>query len=228
MLGRMAAPQQSALWEFLRGHGEIAAREAEALAALRAVHRRPINLRRHELTTATAALRGAKLSALIDGEEESAHTTAYSLLTEEKLQGVARNFLRAPAQVCAQLDVLCGGEGKARQPQRIHGLARLADGVDGQVLYPQIVHGEVLGRKIFGPRSGQVARVAGRLAAVASGCDPRGLAVPEVYLHRHARRYVELMGNWEEDPAAAVEFLLEAWIAGAAEAESIAAEAAGA
>lgn len=224
----MASPRQLALWEFLRAQGEIAAREAEAKEALRAVHRRPINLRRHEVTTAASALRGAKLSALLEGAEEPGHTTSYSLLTEEKLQGVARNFLRAPAQVCAQLDVLCGGEGKARQPQRIHGLARLAGDVEGQVLYPQIVHGEVLGRKIFGPRSGQVARVAARLAAVASGFDPRGLAVPEVYLHRHARRYAEVMGAWEDEPAAAVEFLLEAWIAGAAEAESIAAEAAGA
>lgn len=224
----MASPRQLALWEFLRAQGEIAAREAEAKEALRAVHRRPINLRRHEVTTAASALRGAKLSALLEGAEAPGHTTSYSLLTEEKLQGVARKFLRAPAQVCAQLDVLCGGEGKARQPQRIHGLARLAGDLEGQVLYPQIVHGEVLGRKIFGPRSGQVARVAARLAAVASGFDPRGLAVPEVYLHRHARRYAEVMGAWEEEPAAAVEFLLEAWIAGAAEAESIAAEAAGA
>ncbi|KAA8722319.1 hypothetical protein [Corynebacterium spheniscorum] len=224
----MASPQQLALWEFLRAQREIAAREAEAKEALRAVHRRPINLRRHEVTTAASALRGAKLSALLEGDDASRHTTSYSLLTEEKLQGVARNFLRAPAQVCAQLDVLCGGEGKARHPERIHGLARLAGDVEGQVLYPQIVHGEVLGRKIFGPRSGQVARVAARLAAVASGFDPRGLAVPEVYLHRHARRYAEVMGAWEDGPAAAVEFLLEAWIAGAAEAESIAAEAAGA
>lgn len=224
----MASPQQSALWEFFRGQGEIAAREAEALEALRAVHRRPINLRRHEVTTAASALRGAKLSALLEGAGAPGHTTSYSLLTEAKLQEAARNFLRAPAQVFAQLDVLCGGQGKALQSQRIHGLARLAGGVEGQVLYPQIVHGEVLGRKIFGQRSGQVARVAARLAAVASGFDPRGLAVPEVYLHRHARRYAELMGAWDKEPAAAVEFLLEAWIAGAAEAESIAAEAAGA
>ena len=64
--------------------------------------------------------------------------------------------------------------------------------------------------EFFGPRSGSIARVASRVTAVMTGFDPRGLAVPETYLHRY-----------QDDPKDPV-FLLRAWEAGAEEAEGIA------
>ena len=48
------------------------------------------------------------------------------------------------------------------------------------------------------------------MTAVMTGFDPRGLAVPETYLHRH-----------QDDPKDPV-FLLRAWETGAEEAEGIA------
>ena len=51
-----------------------------------------------------------------------------------------------------------------------------------------VVHGELLALTPFGSADGVVARAAARLTAVATGLDPKGLAVPEV---GHLRRRPE-------------------------------------
>ena len=52
-----------------------------------------------------------------------------------------------------------------------------------------VVHGELLALAPFGSADGVVARAAARLAAVGSGLDPKGLAVPEVGHLRRAAEY---------------------------------------
>ena len=91
------------------------------------------------------------------------------------------------------------------------------------MLLPQVVHAEILAHELFGNRSGLVARAAGRLAAVTTGLDPRGLAVPETYLLRHRDEYLAAARAWAQGSAGEfLELSLRSWIAGAEEAEAIA------
>ena len=89
----------------------VADAEQRASAAIAAVHRRPVNLRRSEITSSESAVRGARLSALLSGGSEDAEVSAYSLLAPAQLQATARTFQRAPLQVLARLDALLGGSG---------------------------------------------------------------------------------------------------------------------
>lgn len=52
-----------------------------------------------------------------------------------------------------------------------------------------VVHGELLALKPFGSADGVVARGVARLVTIASGLDPHGLGVPEVYWMRRAADY---------------------------------------
>lgn len=205
-----------------------------AVAAIAAVHRRPVSLRRSDLTGSESVLRGARTSALIDdpGVRLSdsptgglgAAISVYSLLAPDSLDASARTFLRAPLQILARMDVLAGGDGHpidARAGARLQGLSRLVSmDTAWAALLPVIVHGEILAHRPFGPRSGVIARAASRLAAVSNGFDPRGLAVPETYLNRHREEYLASAdGGYGGEFA---EVVLQAWVAGAAEAEAIA------
>ena len=191
----------------------VADAEQRASAAIAAVHRRPVNLRRSEITSSESAVRGARLSALLSGGSEDAEVSAYSLLAPAQLQATARTLQRAPLQVLARLDALLGGSGTPLSgASRLSTLAQLIVGPahPRAGLLPVFVHMELEAGEFFGPRSGSIARVASRVTAVMTGFDPRGLAVPETYLHRY-----------QDDPKDPV-FLLRAWEAGAEEAEGIA------
>lgn len=226
----------------LAARGRIAALAEQARADLAAVHRRPAVLRKPAIIAGEAAVRGARLSALIDGhplvdsatrevaaDSPLAHAlSAYSLVAPSPVvdRSVA-TWLRAPAQLLAQLDVRAGGRGRPVTADGAHrlrtlGAVILAPGIDGTVA-TQVVHGEIAGHGIFGPRSGLVARVAARVSAVASGFDPAGLAVPEVFYSRHRARYEQMLAAFGDGDGVvdAVEFFLEAWIAGAAEGAAI-------
>ncbi|QMV86291.1 hypothetical protein HW450_06190 [Corynebacterium hindlerae] len=193
-----------------------------ATETIAAVHRRPVSLRRSAVTSSEAVLRGARLSALIDAIPAETAIDVASVLAPDAVEGTARTFLRAPLQVLARMDVLAGGDGKPTD--NVVALQQLAQViVTGHEFLPGVVHGVVLGCQPFGARSGVIARAASRLAAVATGFDPRGLTVPEVYLHRHARAYQEL--DFLSDPKQFCDFQLRAFIAGATEAESIARQA---
>jgi hypothetical protein len=107
----------------------------------------------------------------------------------------------------------------------------LADLVAGGTSVPApvlvaVVHGELLGLAPFPTANGVVARAAARLAAVAAGLDPKGLAVPEVGHLRHAARYREAAAGFAagtpEGIAGWLRHCCEQWEAGAAEGLSIA------
>ena len=52
-----------------------------------------------------------------------------------------------------------------------------------------VAHGELLTLAPFGTADGVVARAVSRLVTIASGLDPHGLGVPEVYWMRHSGDY---------------------------------------
>ncbi|GAB3711180.1 hypothetical protein [Corynebacterium nasicanis] len=214
--------------------GDVAALADSARQAIAAVHRRPVSLRRAEVTGSESVLRGARTSALLDdpsirlGDEPTGvlglSISVSSMLAPDSLQSSARVFGRAPLQILARMSVLAGGGGRPEgSPERLQRLAALLTGDAHDVLLPQVVHAEILAHALLGEHSGLVARAAGRLAAVSTGFDPRGLAVPETYLLRHRTEYLAAAQAWAE--GSAVEFLelsLRSWIAGAEEAEAIA------
>lgn len=188
----------------------------QATDAIAAVHRRPVSLRRADVTSSEGVLRGAKLSALIDAQPAETAIAVATLLAPDTVETSARIFLRAPLQILARMDVLAGGDGKPdSNVAALQQLARVI--VSGTDFLPGVVHGLLLESGSFGPRTGIIARAASRLAAVATGFDPRGLTVPEVFLHRHREEYLGLSFSREF-----LDFQLRAFIAGAAEADSIA------
>lgn len=220
---------------------ESAQRAAEAIAK---VHRRPAGLRKPDVISSESLLRGARASVALDGGEfprDSAGTSGlvgaaahavsvYALLAPERLATSARTFQRAPLQVLARMDVAAGGTGTpAGDAARVQRLASLIvapeaqRGVAFDRLLPVVVHAEIAAGGLFGPRSGVVARAAARLAAVVTGFDPRGFAVPETYFNRHRQPYLKLLAEYaagRADGLIAQHFA--AWEAGAAEADGIA------
>lgn len=204
-----------------------------AVHAINAVHRRPVNLRKVDVTSSEAILRGARVNADLERgsitEEQS--FSAYSLLAPDLISITSRTFSRSPLQIFAKIDVACGGQGRPETgADSLQLLAHtikqsLAPGSTASAsVISAIVHGDVLARGYFGSRSATVARVAMRVAAVAGGLDPRGLCVPETYLRRHKQEYGEAVKEF--GTAAGVsgftQLHLRAYAAGAAEAESIA------
>ncbi|BBU20630.1 hypothetical protein MYXE_04190 [Mycobacterium xenopi] len=89
-----------------------------------------------------------------------------------------------------------------------------------------VAHGELLTLAPFGSADGVVARAVSRLVTVATGLDPHGLGVPEVYWMRRAAEYRDAAGGFASGTAEGV----RAWVllccralqAGAREALSIA------
>lgn len=201
---------------------------SEATAAVNAVHRRPVNLRKPELTSSESALRGARanVDCYLAGVSVEESINAYSVLAPAKVAQTASTFLRAPLQVLALIDVYSGGTGRPeKNPQRLQQLAKLITNNPDQVLAPALIQAELITGGYFGQRSGTVARVSTRIAAIAYGFDPRGLCVPEVYLRRHRAEYETLATHATDDQQALTDFLafyLQSYILGAHEAEGIA------
>ena len=73
-------------------------------------------------------------------------------------------------------------------PELLAGLLTGASSVPAPVL-AAVAHGEILTLRPFGSADGVVARGLSRLVTQASGLDPHGLGVPEVYWMRHAGDY---------------------------------------
>ena len=110
-------------------------------------------------------------------------------------------------------------------------LALLAELVTGGTAVPApvlvaVVHGELLTLEPFGSANGVVARAAARLAAISSGLDPRGLAVPEVGHLRAGTAYREAARGFAagtpDGLAAWIRHCCDQWVAGAREGRSIA------
>ncbi|QRP59951.1 oxidoreductase [Corynebacterium minutissimum] len=204
---------------------------AAAVSAIARVHRRPEGLRKFEVISSESLLRGARACAAIDGAslalaDVPPTVSAYSLLAPEVQATTVRTFARAPLQVLARIDVASGGPGKpAQEPAVAHALAQLITrgaGVDYDRLLPVVLHAEIAARELFGERSTVVALVAARTAAIHTGFDPRGFAVPETYLNRNRTAYRSALSTYGEAPTELLTLLLHAWTAGAKEADGIA------
>jgi hypothetical protein len=186
---------------------------AEASDALGRAHRHRDNLRGWPANAAEAALRAARASSVLDGgplqlsESGPDPILAGALRVSEALEGGATSLIgvwqRAPLQAIAKLHALAAADiaeddGLGR-PRADAGIGRrlelLADvvtggsrGVPAPVL-AAVVHGELLTLAPFGTADGVVARAVSRLVTIASGLDPHGLGVPEVYWMRQSGDY---------------------------------------
>ena len=204
---------------------------AAAVSAIARVHRRPAGLRKFDVISSESLLRGARACAALDGTslagaEVPPTVSAYSLLAPEVQAATVRTFARSPLQVLARIDVSLGGPGQpARAPEVAQALARLITGgagVNFDRLLPVVLHAEIAARELFAERSGAAACVAARAAAIHTGFDPRGFAVPETYLNRHRADYRAALAAYDAEPAELLTLLLKAWTAGATEADGIA------
>jgi hypothetical protein len=230
----------------LPGVDAAVARVRDALVDL---HNHPVNRRGWPATAAEAGLRAARASAALDGgalEPGSAVVTDPVLagavrVAEEsgRLLGVWRT---SPLQALARMHVLAAADlvraeradaelGRPRGSDVPARLALLAGLVTGATAVPApvlvaVVHGELLTLRPFGSADGVVARGAARLAAVATGLDPKGLAVPEVGHLRRAAEYRAAAAAFATGTADGVrDWVLHCcaqWEAGAREGRSIA------
>jgi hypothetical protein len=227
----------------------VAEAVARARAALVAVHNHPANRRGWPASAAEAVLRAARASAALDGapietgDEVRSPVLAGAVRAAEESGRLLATWRSAPLQVLARLHVLAAAglvpaerqDGELGRPRRDPAVARrlglLAGLVTGgtTVAAPvlvAVVHGELLALAPFGTANGVVARAAARLSAVATGLDPKGLAVPEVGHLRHAAEYRRAAEGFAtgrpEAVAAWLRHCCAQWEAGAREGVSIA------
>ena len=187
-----------------------AAREALAKA-----HRHRTNLRNWPVTAAESAIRGARSSSAIDGgavqldasgAEQTDPVLAGALRVGQALEGGTTALVgvwqRAPLQALARLHALAAADlideerlGRPRQnpvvAARLDLVTRLVTGASSAPapVLASVAHGELLTLAPFGVGDGIVARAVSRLVTMATGLDPHGLGVPEVYWMRRAEEY---------------------------------------
>jgi hypothetical protein len=192
----------------------VAAAEA-AREALAKAHRHRTNLRNWSVTAAESAVRGARSSSALDGGElrlDASGTEAHdpvlagALRAGQALAGGTTSLIgiwrRAPLQALARLHTLAAADltderalGRPRPGTQIAArldlLTRLLTGASSAPapILAAVAHGELLTLRPFGCGDGVVARAVSRLVTIASGLDPHGLGVPEVYWLRRAEQY---------------------------------------
>jgi hypothetical protein len=184
-----------------------------AREALGKAHRHRVNLRGWPTTAAEAALRAARASSVLDGgplqiapDDPPDPILAGALRVAQALEGgetaLVGVWRRAPLQALARLHALAAADltdddhlgrprGDTETGQRLELLAHLVTGgtrAPATVL-AAVVHGELLALAPFGTADGVVARAASRLVTMASGLDPHGLGVPEVFWMTQQRDY---------------------------------------
>ena len=187
----------------------MAAAGEEAREALGRAHRHRTNLRGWPATAAEAALRAARASSVLDGGGSSAVSSAVRQPRPRaggRAAGVGGAWKAArrrwsacgsgprcrPSRDCTHWPrptwPTTTGSGRPRGDADVgRRLALLADIVTGGHEVPApvlaaVAHGELLTLAPFGTADGVVARAVSRLVTIASGLDPHGLGVPEVYL----------------------------------------------
>lgn len=232
----------------LPGIAEAVARVRDALVA---VHNHPVNRRGWPTSAAEAGLRAARASAALDGAPLA--PSASDVVTDPVLAGAVRVaeelgrllavWRTSPLQALARIHVLAAADlvptdrhaaelGRPRSADDVsRRLALLAHLVTGGSQVPApvlvaVVHGELLTLAPFGTADGVVARAAARLTAIASGLDPKGLAVPEVGHLRRAGEYRDRAEGFATGTADGLRNWLlhccDQWMVGAREAQSIA------
>lgn len=192
----------------------VAAAGEEAREALGKAHRHRYNLRGWPATAAEAALRAARASSVLEGGSLQLPDTgapdpllAGAIRVCEALEGGATTLVgvwqKAPMQALARLHSLAAadlvdddvGLGRPRaDPDVGPRLELLVELITGKSDVPATVlaavaHGELLTLAPFGTADGLVARGVSRLVTIASGLDPHGLGVPEVFWMRHSGDY---------------------------------------
>ncbi|HEX5811104.1 MAG TPA: oxidoreductase [Pseudonocardia sp.] len=225
----------------LPGVEEAVARARDAVVTL---HHHPVNRTGWAASAAEAALRAARASAALDGAPLAAGDPG-AVITDPVLAGAVRAaegtgrllgvWRTAPLQALARLHLLAAadlGDGEPGRPVRgTARLAQLAELVTGGTAAPApvlvaVVHGELLAVAPFPSANGVVARAAARLAAIASGLDPHGLAVPDVGHLRAVAEYRRAADGFAAGtPDGLGEWLRHCcaqWVAGAREGRSIA------
>lgn len=185
-----------------------------ARTALGKAHRHRTNLRNWPVTAAESAVRGARCSSALDGGGVQLEATSGSddpvlagaLRVGQGLEGGATNLVgvwhRAPLQALARLHSLAAAdlvdEAQLGRPRPVPEVAARLDLLTGLVtggssvpaaVQAAVAHGEVLTLTPFGSADGVVARAVSRLVTIASGLDPHGLGVPEVYWLRREDEY---------------------------------------
>lgn len=220
----------------------VAAAVERARNAVVGLHQHPVNRTGWAASAAEAALRAARASAALDGS--CLHTGGDGVGADPVLAGAVRAveatgrllgvWRTAPLQALARLHLLAAVdlEGEPGRPVRgTERLTLLADLLTGGTAAPApvlvaVVHGELLTLTPFPSANGVVARAAARLTAIASGLDPRGLAVPEVGHLRAAAAYRQAAHGYAagtpEGLAAWIGHCCDQWVAGAREGRSIA------
>jgi hypothetical protein len=192
----------------------VAKASEAAREALGKAHRHRANLRGWPANAAEAAVRAAKASSILEGGGPrfpadglmAGPVLAGALRVAEALEGGATTLVgvwqRAPLQALARLHVLAaadlvdqdrlgrprGDEEVARRLELLAGLVTGRSGAPAPVL-ATVAHGEILTLRPFGSADGVVARAVSRLISQASGLDPHGLGVPEVYWMRQSAAY---------------------------------------
>lgn len=186
-----------------------------ARGALAKAHRHRTNLRNWSVTAAESAVRGARASSSLDGGglrlndagvEADDPVLAGALRANQALEGGTTSLIgvwrRAPLQALARLHSLVAADmtdddrlGRPRQDADVAARLGLLVGLlTGESSAPAPIlaavgHGELLGLAPFDAGNGIVARAISRLVTIASGLDPHGLGVPEVYWLRRADEY---------------------------------------
>jgi hypothetical protein len=185
-----------------------------AREALAEAHRHRGNLRGWPANAAEAAVRAARASSVLDGGGPrfpadgliSGPVLAGALRVAEALEGGETTLVgvwqRAPLQALARLHALAAADledddrlGRPRDDEEVvRRLELLAGLVTGGSTAPSpvlaaVAHGEILTLTPFGSADGVVARAVSRLITIATGLDPHGLGVPEVYWMRHTADY---------------------------------------
>ncbi len=193
----------------------VAQASADAREALGRAHRHRANLRGWQANAVEAAVRAARASSVLDGGAPrlpsdgllSGPILAGALRVAEALEGgetaLVGVWQRAPLQALARLHVLAAADlvddddllGRPRADDEV---ARRLDLLVGLVtggsaapapILAAVAHGELLTLAPFGSADGVVARAVSRLVTQASGLDPHGLGVPEVYWMRNTAKY---------------------------------------
>ncbi len=166
----------------------VAAAGEEARDALGRAHRHRSNLRGWPTTAAEASLRAARASSVLDGGSlqlsgsDCDPVLSGALRVSEALEGGATSLVgvwqRAPLQAIARLHALAAAD--LADDDRLGRPRGDADVGRRLTLLADIVTG---GTRVV------VARAVSRLVTIASGLDPHGLGVPEVYWMRHSGDY---------------------------------------
>ena len=167
------------------------------------------------VTAAESAIRGARSSSALDGGavqldaagvEPNDPVLAGALRVGQALEGGATTLVgvwqRAPLQALARLhagwrpptsSTSSCWDVPGRTPKYRRGSIwspgwSRASAAPAPVL-AAVVHGELLTLAPFGSGDGVIARAVSRLVTIATGLDPHGLGVPEVYWLRRAEEY---------------------------------------